>query len=292
MINILSPRTLLGKNFIRVDPIPVIGEAVPCDVVIPFWSGDSHWVPESVMGIAGQLHSEPVIHVIADGCDFPDDVMRLRLIIPRLFLYRHERNPGQGPYRLTNSLVRHGHCKTAYLALQDADDVSLPDRLWRQISLLQLTGSKMISSAMQQFVDAEADEQALSRLRNEPVLKPGRVYATVPRGRCVNSMRTMTIDLFRFMNGFQNFKCTGDFEFDNRVRFGDSGSKVIDDQTILGRRRIHASSLSHGIAPMKSPMRNRDINMLMKSLELVRGCSSCAPNLGTMRAAFKLEVVT
>jgi hypothetical protein len=278
---IQSARTLRANRERLGLPKPVEpASPVAVDVVVPFWSGDSQWLAECVEALQSQRHSRPVIHVISDGCEFPslpDGVIR----------YRHNRKAGQGPYRLTNALVAGGHCSTEFLAIQDADDLSLPDRLWRQVSLMEQTGGVMISSGMENFTDQIEMEKKLAQ---QPLLFPGAAGHCIPRGRCVNSTRTMRLSIFRDLMGFANMTYSGDFEFDNRVRFSGLG-KVIDDMAILGRRRLHCSSLSHGVAPMKSERREQALKVIYKHLELIRTCQPCAKKLGAMGTAFGLEVV-
>lgn len=266
-------------------PDPVIPDSpYAVDVVIPFWAGDSQWLGDCLEAVNAQKHCEPIIHVIADGCEFPV----LPNISAEMHRYRHDRPAGQGPYRLTNALVQHGHCRTEHLALQDADDISLCDRLWKQMSLLHLTGAAMISSATENFVQHESLQY---RQDDEPVVRPGKIFRTARRGRCVNTTRTMSIEFFRSLNGFQPLLCSGDFEFDNRARYSGLG-KVIDDQTILGRRRLHEDSLSHGVAPTNTPQRDNALAVVMRSLKGVASCRKCAPKYGAIKSAFELQVIT
>lgn len=263
------------------EPTPP-AEPVAVDVVIPFHSADAKYVAECVDGILKQKHAEPIVHIIADGCDFPElpaseNVRR----------YTHDEPPGQGPYRLTNALVAGGWIESEYLAVQDADDLSLPDRLWRQVQLLRLHASEMISSAAENFSDS-GDLQ--DKLDWEPIVTPGRVWRSVPRGRCVNPTRTMTVDLFRRLNGFADFRCSGDFDFDNRAAFSDV--EIIHDQTVLGRRRLHSASLSHGIAPMDSPARTRDFEQLYRNLAAVKKSPRRAAEFGALDKAFSLRRIT
>lgn len=282
---VLSPRTLRQRSDAVFEmPIPIVpSEPVRVDVVVPFWEGDSQWVGECVESLGNQNHAEPIVHLIADGCEFPD----LPSVGVEVVKYRHKRKPGQGPYRLTNALVRHGHCQTDYLAIQDADDYPYPDRLWRQVQLLRQTGAEMVSSAMDNVAYCPEMEK---RQQNEPVIYPGVCYPSVPRGRCVNSTRTLTVKLFRQMNGFANLKCSGDFDFDNRVEFSRS-ARVLWDMEVMAHRRLLSGSLSNGVLPLGSTQRKKSVDAVFKHLESVRKCSSCAKRFGAIKTAFELEVV-
>lgn len=239
---------------------------VSADVVIPFHSGDVKWLPECVESIISQNHASPVVHVISDGPEFPklpDSVRK----------YRHDKRPGVGPYRLTNALVKGGHTRTDYLAIQDADDLSLPDRLRRQISLMTLSGAEMVSSAMREFGEH----------RNGHVLQPGVSQRTNPYGRHINSSRTVRLGLFWRVNGFADWQCAADFEFDNRVQLRRTGI-VIHDHTVLGLRRVHSDSLSHleGVRPLKS-RKTKEIAELLRRIKLLRQGGIDPRSLGGLR---------
>lgn len=53
----------------------------------------------------------------------------------------------------------------------------------------------------------------------------------------------MRLSMFKRLNGCAAIRCTGDFDFDNRYRY--SGVTILDDQTVLARRRLHDSSLKN-----------------------------------------------
>ena len=245
----------LRVDLCEYDPqIPLRGEAVRVDVIIPFCESDSQYLAACMQSIADQRHSIPTIHVIADGCDFPE----LPQLRPAITVHRYHTPGDWGPYRITNAVVAGGHCQTQYLAIQDADDTSRPDRLWRQVQTLKHFGADMISSASQNFLqDGVTDKTLIGRLQWEPIIKPGRVYDTVPLGRLVNSTRTLTLDLFHQLNGFGDLRCTGDFQFDNRARF--LGVSIIDDQTVLADRRLHTGSMTGGRFVPGTAVRDRDV---------------------------------
>ncbi|MEO2027448.1 MAG: glycosyltransferase, partial [Fuerstiella sp.] len=251
------------------EPFPP-GEPIAVDVVIPFCVADREFVAECVWAILGQRFVEPVVHVIADGAPWPD--------LPTVDnLIRYETRGGWGPYRITNAVFP--HFRSEWMAIQDADDISHPDRLWRQIQMLRHFDAEMISSATQNFLDAgsQDDETLQRRLQSEPIVRPGTVYESVPLGRLVNSTRTMPRDLFRRLNGFGDQFCTGDFQFDNRARF--VGIPIIDDQTVLAARRLHSSSLTGGPFKIGTKQRAQDMGRCMVAVERMKA----KPTIETVR---------
>ncbi|MDG1897241.1 MAG: hypothetical protein P8J37_20280, partial [Fuerstiella sp.] len=195
-------------------------------------------------------------------------------------------------YRITNAVFR--QFRSQWMAIQDADDISHSDRLWRQIQTLQHFDAEMISSATENFLDAGSlnDETLQQRLLSEPIVRPGTVYESVPLGRLVNSTRTMTRSLFRRLNGFGDQFCTGDFQFDNRARF--LGIPIIDDQTVLADRRLHSSSLTGGPFKIGTKQRKEDVGRCMVAVRRMKEDPTLetAQSLGALdRADWKTSAV-
>ena len=267
----------LNNDLGRFEPTPPAAP-VAVDVVVPFCSADRQFVAESVAALLRQNHARPIIHLIADGSPWPAAIPDSSAVV------RYE-TPGQwGPYQITNAVFQ--HFKTPYMAIHDADDIPRPDRLWRQVATLEHHGADMISSAMQNFLTAEAaaDEILARRAVAEPIIRPGKCFPTNPRGRVVNGTRLVRRELFQRMNGFCGLFCTADFEFDNRARF--SGVSIVDDQTVLADRRIHVDSLTNGQFRPGTPTRDRNVAAVLKSQREMEA----TPTAATARKLGRLDV--
>lgn len=253
---------------------------VRVDVIIPFCEADSRYLSECIQSIADQRHAQPTIHVIADGCDWP----QLPVMRPAIRLHRYATTGGWGPYIIANAVVSGGHCDTPYLAIQDADDTSHPDRLWRQVQLLRHHDADMISSSMQQTAEPCCTDEALHRMRREPVLRAGTAYLSAPFGRVVNSTRTMRVAWFRKLNGFADLFCGADFDFDNRSHL--FGGNTIHDQQIMATRRLHVGSLTTApLYAIGSPARNATNQTVLDNLQACRRDPSTVFSFGGLHSA-------
>lgn len=236
------------------------------DVVIPFCKSDSKYLAECLEGIFDQKHATLQVHVVADNCDFPE----LPEWMKQSCLKAYRSTEQLGPYCITNALVARGWLKSQWMALQDADDWSHPDRIWRQVQLMELAGAEMISSAMMNYLEpSEASDKWLQhQLACCRIIPPNRVFSSAPLGCCVNSTRTMSRDLFARLNGFMPLKCSADFEWDNRCRH--VGVRVLDDHSILGHRRLHLGSLTNGSHRMGGHLRAAANDAVERALKAIK----------------------
>jgi hypothetical protein len=182
------------------------------------------------------------------------------------------------------------YVQSDYIAIQDADDTSHPDRLWRQIAMMAASDAEMISSSMQQMAEPCCTEEALQRMRREPVLRAGTAYLSAPFGRVVNSTRTMRLAWFKELNGFADLFCGADFDFDNRSHL--LGGNTIHDQAIMATRRLHGGSLT--TAPtycIGSAARQQTNQIVLNNLTACRRDPTAAPTFGGLQSAPQLQPI-
>jgi hypothetical protein len=247
-----------------------LAEPPTVDVVVPFHAGDSHLVADCVRALLEQVDALPIVHLVADACDFPalPDA-------PQIIRYRTPEP--WGPYRIANAISH--NARSPWFAIQDADDIPLPNRLAAQVATLQAADFEMISNAMLMRLAAnQMDPFVLDRAsrENETILAPGKRWQSTPRGACVNSLRTMRVDTFRILNGFADWFCSADWDLDNRAAF--ASVRVLHSQPVLGTRRLHENSLTH--APkyrMGTPHRSAYDRQVRERLAMMKA----APNFAT-----------
>lgn len=211
-----------------------------CDVVIPYCQKNLKWLPAAVDSILNQAGVNCVVHLIADGFDIPDDPAEAYANHPQVRLYRNEKSIG--PYRTMNRIF--DRLETEFIAVQDSDDIAMPHRIAH--SLQQLKKADVYGGAMRQFVSHESrDKDSLKRLEITPIHTSGhKRWRLCPEGNVINGTLVIRRGAYQRLNGFADLMGSGDLEFATRCHR--SGLRVVTDDEIVGLRRLHSQSLSHG----------------------------------------------
>lgn len=204
------------------------------DVVIPYWEKDRHLAVEAYDSILAQIDCCLVIHLVADGCEpVPTKTHASHMTLS------YSTPGGWGPFRITNELI--DHYRTPYLALLDADDLAMFNRMAKQLEMME-RGYDMTTAAMAQ-VPIEGYEG--NRIIQNPIIIPGIEYSTTPKGRVINSTRMIRVDVFKELNGFHWCLRSGDFQFDNRILHVLPEYNTHFSCEMVGVRRMRPTSLSN-----------------------------------------------
>lgn len=208
------------------------------DVIVPFCEADKQYLIECLDAIYKSERVMPIVHCVADGCEFPQTEYPIR---------RYQTAGGLGPYRIANSLVRDAHIVSEIVAIQDVDDLMLSNRLWQQLASMQEWGYQMVGGAMQQEPMENYRGQAHIV---EPVLYSWRTYRTAPKGHLVNGTRMIEAELLRQVNGFADWPCSADVDLCNRISHLPwyESIPVLGSDEIVAVRRLHGASLTNGPA--------------------------------------------
>lgn len=247
---------------------PAAVDDIRCDVVIPYCQKNLQWLAAAVDSILNQAEAECIVHLIADGFTVPDDPAEQYANHPQVRLYRNEKTIG--PYRTMNRLF--DRLETDFIAVQDSDDIAMPHRIAHSIE--KLRNGDVYGGAMRQFVSHEArDEESLRRLSVTPVHTSGHSkWRLCPNGNILNGTLVMRKTAYQRLNGFADLMGSGDLEFATRCHR--SGATVVTDDEIVGLRRLHSESLSHGsIHGDKTASRNAAHETIQQYYEImVPGC--------------------
>ena len=229
-----------GKGFPAV-PVEV-------DVVLPF-HGHLDYVEQALDGLLKQERCEVVIHLIDDASpEDTSDFLRHWSKQPNIRTYRNRENIGQ--FQSFNNVVR--YFETPLCAVQDADDISLPNRLWWAGQMLHYTDADVFGATVELF----GDEQVI-----RPIFKPHETRVLQPRVRIrrsffplrsrhgyflENPTAVFRVDMFRMLGGFADFgdrlmnRASVDSEFQQRLLF--HGTRFAISHDVLVKYRVHAES--------------------------------------------------
>ena len=210
-------------------------EPIKVDVIVPFWENDLRLIVSTLEALLCQKYVQPLIHVISDGCKWPE--------LPDGPFVKYETPGGWGPYKIANAVFP--GLKAEYVALNDGDDISYPDRLWKQVQRLKVSGAEITCCSMVNKLVGESNGCKDMTYWLGKSIPAKRVFDKHgPWGVLINGSRLMKRELFNKVNGFKNENCGMDFQFDNRIQR--LGVPTFFDNEVLMDRRMHSDSLSLG----------------------------------------------
>jgi len=235
-----TPRIIRGTTTIPAGNRP----RYECDVVIPYYRG-LQWLPQTIEAILTQNAVDCHVHLINDQSPESDaDVRSMFRGVPHLHWYRNAENIG--PYRSYHQIWT--RLETDLFAIQDADDVPLPNRLWRALHALHTSGAEIYGAAMEQMLSLdvpEVDQWNRDYVRDVPIHWSGMTGRYSPKGNVINGTMVCRRRTFERLNGFADrFCCSADIEFITRAHY--AGCRFFIDEAIVSIRRVHDTSLSRG----------------------------------------------
>ena len=229
-----------GKGFPEV-PVAV-------DVVLPF-HGHLDYVEQALDGLLNQQRCDIIVHLIDDASPVDtSDFLRHWSKLANIRTYRNCENIGQ--FQSFNNAVR--YFETPLCAVQDADDISLPERLWWAGQMLHYADADVFGATVELF----GDDQVIRPIfkRDEPRILVPRVRirrSFFPlRGRhgyfLENPTAVFRVDMFRMLGGFADFgdrlmnRASVDSEFQQRLLF--HGTRFCISRDVLVKYRVHPES--------------------------------------------------
>jgi Glycosyl transferase family 2 len=213
-------------------------QPVECDVVLPF-HGHLPYVREALTSILEQERAEAIVHLIDDATSRGgDELLRYWGSHPRVRTYRNIRNIGQ--FQSFNNVFP--YFETGLVAVQDADDISRPDRLHQSGNLLRLADADVFGGRSQIFGAVPAEWSA----RRKPLFAPS-VYPYRGAGFFLENPTAMfRVAAFEAVRGFADYgdldcnKCGLDTEFYARAFY--SGARFAISRRVVVDYRVHGDS--------------------------------------------------
>jgi len=134
-------------------------------VILPVYNG-MPYLPEAVESILTQTYTDFTLIIVNDGStDGTGDYLRT-ISDPRVVVIK-QKNAGQGAARK----VALSRCQSEYVALMDADDVSLPNRLAIQVAFLDNHSDTVMIGTQFDFLVGDKIQKALRAPKNDTEIR-------------------------------------------------------------------------------------------------------------------------
>jgi glycosyltransferase involved in cell wall biosynthesis len=229
-----------GKGF---QDIPV-----HVDVVLPF-HGHLDYVEQALEGLLNQDRCHVVIHLIDDAS--PEDTSGFLQHWSKhcdIRTYRNRENIGQ--FQSFNNVVR--YFETPLCAVQDADDISLPHRLWWAGQMLHYSDADAFGATVELFGGEHVIRPIFTSSEPRILVRRAKIRRSFfpLRGRhgyfLENPTAVFRVDMFRMLGGFADFgdrlmnRASIDSEFQQRLLF--HGTRFAISHEVVVKYRVHSES--------------------------------------------------
>jgi GT2 family glycosyltransferase len=221
---------------------------IACDVVLPF-HGHLDFVEEALPSVLEQEGADAVVHLVDDATsDCTEAFLRRWGSHARVRTYRNNWNIGQ--FATFNNVLP--FLETDLVAVQDADDISLPHRMHVAGNALALTDAEIFAGRVRLFGAEKELLPTLShsgehtRWRRRPEWRMSH-YSSYRRGYFLeNPTAVMRVRAFTRLGGFGDFgdpyrnRCGLDTEFYLRAFF--AGARFAITRRVVLHYRCHPES--------------------------------------------------
>lgn len=196
-----------SATVVSVPEAPDIGEPVACDVVLPF-RDQFDYVQQAIESILAQRNCQIVLHLIDDASrQSTTDFFRRWKEFPQIRCYQNLENLSQ--YTSFNNVIP--YLETDFVAIQDGDDVSLPDRIVRAVDSLRLSHADIFTAALEQFgeVVERHSQVPVSEVKFRSVPTAARIDSKLPQKSrlCFANNATVVMRVTKFceLGGFTDY---------------------------------------------------------------------------------------
>jgi glycosyltransferase involved in cell wall biosynthesis len=197
---------------------------------------DKQYVQKSVMSIISQTYENWELIIIDDGSqDGTYDLLK-QIKDPRIKIYR-QTNQG-----LTISLnIAARYAKGEFLARQDADDISMPNRFTRQMNLFKANPDMIVVGSDSEFIDEDGiviSDRQYARTKKQVISSLARLSAPFSHGSLMIKKTA-----FDQINGYDEaYPVSQDFDLILRMSQLDGEMASVPD--VLYQWRIRSESIS------------------------------------------------
>ena len=207
-------------------------------IIMSTYKEEENLLRESIESLLNQTYKDFEFIIILD---FPDNNLHKRIIEEyskidnRIRFFVNEKNLG-----LTGSLNRGlSLAKGEYIARMDADDISLPYRLERQLEYIKKNQYDLIGGITQMI---DEDGNSIYSIQKVPT-DFNKIKKALRYGQCIAHPTWLgRKEVFDYLNGYRNIPLCEDFDFTLRVVL--NGFKISNlNETVL-KYRMTKNSIS------------------------------------------------
>lgn len=207
-------------------------------IIMSTYKEEENLLRESIESILNQTYKDFEFIIILD---FPDNNLHKKIIEEyskidnRIRFFVNEKNIG-----LTGSLNRGlSLAKGEYIARMDADDISLPYRLERQLEYIKKNQYDLIGGITQMI---DEDGNSIYSIQKVPT-DFNKIKKALRYGQCIAHPTWLgRKEVFDYLNGYRNIPLCEDFDFTLRVVL--NGFKISNlNETVL-KYRMTKNSIS------------------------------------------------
>lgn len=200
-------------------------------VVMPVRNGEPY-IREAIQSVLNQTYPYWELHIEDDGStDRTEDLIReIAAKDQRIHYYRSERDTGTAATR--NRCFR--HCKGSYIAMLDCDDVWKPEKLEKQLALIQKENADLVYCSYA-IIDEAGKKHAHDFIVPETITYRMSLVKSVMSSSTV-LMRAEVINKVRFPIGYYHE------DLCYWIQLMKNGYKAAGDQSVLAAYRVRSDS--------------------------------------------------
>jgi hypothetical protein len=253
--------------------------------VLPF-HGLLDFAGEAMQSLVAQEHADVVVHLIDDASpESTDSFLRYWSSHPQVRVYRNLENLGQ--FTSFNNVSK--FFETDLVAVQDADDVSLPHRISSGGEVLRLSGADFYGAAVELFGNGDSHSAVPDHTSSPDSAPDGSIRRSFHPSKhsqhfVKNPTAMFRVAMFRRLGGFADFgdalaNRTGlDTEFQQRCLY--SGVDFAISRMAVVRYRIHhGSATNNNLTGWGSPARVRANCQIAQRVRIYQNAHRIEPRL-------------
>lgn len=205
-------------------------------IVMSVYNEEEGWIRESIESILCQTYKNFELIIIIDNPSMPKDTRKYiedkKEQDSRIVVLYNETNLG-----LALSLNRGiAVAKGEYIARMDADDISMPDRLERELSYLKKTGVDMVST------NAIVIDEKSNIVRNGIPLPENPMNDLIYTNVIIHPSVLIRSKAICDVGGYRNFKRSQDYDL--WLRMMTAGYQIRTIDAYLMKYRVRTSSIT------------------------------------------------